>query len=169
MKMNQIGEVLKGFILFLGRVFNYLSITSLLAMMLLTVLDVTFRYFFKSPLLGCTELTQGFMVCMVLGLGYSASKEKAIKMEMLVQRLAPKKQYLLDILTIGLGMIIVLFIAINFFFEFPVIKSLMMKTAMLGIPEYLFYIVMGIGFGHLVLVMGLLIGKNINKVVSRES
>lgn len=150
----------------IGKVLNTLGVVALVAMLALTVGDVFMRFFFNKPIIGGTELIQGFMVCIVLGLGYSTSKGKSIKMDMIVQRLPDKAQQVIDSVTIILGLVIILFMTWGFVLEVPVVRDLKMRTAMLGVPEYLLFIVMAVGFGHLVLVMALLIAKNIAKVVS---
>ncbi len=147
---------------------NILGIISLLAMMMLTVSDVFLRYFFSKPIIGGTELTQCFMVCMALGLGWSALKGKGIKMDLILGQLPLKAQWIIDSLTILMGLAIIIPITIAFFGEISIVKEMMMHTAMLRIPEYPFYFIIGTGLGLFSIVLIILIVKNLAKVVTYE-
>ena len=65
----------------------------LLLLMMLTVGDVFLRYFFHSPILGTTELTEMMMICICfLGLAYCAKEDAHLKVDILVQHLSRRAQ-----------------------------------------------------------------------------
>lgn len=168
MSMGNFFRSTERFIRALSRFLNILGIISLLCMMMLTVSDVFLRYFFKKPIIGGTELTQCFMVCMVLGLGWTTLKGQGIKMDLLVERFSIQTQRMIDSITAILGVLIMVPITITFFFEIPIAKELGLTTAMLRIPEYPFYFVMGTGFGTFTIVLIILLIKNISNMVTYE-
>ncbi|MCX8117745.1 MAG: TRAP transporter small permease [Desulfobacterota bacterium] len=80
----------------------------LIAMMLLTVVDVIGRKFFDSPITGSYELTE-FMLALIVffSVGYTQIQKGHIAMEALVSRFSSRAQALTDsivyLISIGLG------------------------------------------------------------------
>ena len=64
---------------------------ALLAMMVLTVVDVAGRYLFKAPLLGAYELTEFLVLILIYAfLGYAQSKKRHVCVEIVMDS-APKR------------------------------------------------------------------------------
>ncbi|MBO8140722.1 MAG: TRAP transporter small permease [Firmicutes bacterium] len=91
--------------------FHYLSGLVLLALMLLTVADVTGRYVFNRPITGAYELT-GLMtaVAVFFGFGYAHARKEHITIDLLYSRLGVKPRRLFDIfaMTVTLGVLLLL-------------------------------------------------------------
>jgi TRAP-type C4-dicarboxylate transport system permease small subunit len=120
-------------------------------MMMLTVVDVTLRYLFDSPILGSMELTEYIMVCVgTLGLAWCALQGAHIKVDLIVSRLPTKAQNVLDsinyILVIGVSGLIVA----QTFLRAGIVRRLGMASAMLDIPQYPFLLV--VSFSYLLLL-----------------
>jgi TRAP-type C4-dicarboxylate transport system permease small subunit len=127
------------------------SIVLLGVMMMLTVVDVTLRYLFDSPILGSMELTEYIMVCVgTLGLAWCALQGAHIKVDLIVSRLPTKAQNVLDsinyILVIGVSGLIVA----QTFLRAGIVRRLGMASAMLDIPQYPFLLV--VSFSYLLLL-----------------
>jgi TRAP-type C4-dicarboxylate transport system permease small subunit len=126
------------------------SIVLLGVMMMLTVVDVTLRYLFDSPILGSMELTEYIMVCVgTLGLAWCALQGAHIKVDLIVGRLPQKAQKVLDsfnyILVIGVSLLI----TSQTFLRAGIVRRLGMASAMLDIPQYPFLLV--VSFSYLLL------------------
>ena len=75
-------------------------------MMLFTFFDVIGRYFFNQPLVGTVEVTELLMGLIVyLGVGYTTLLRGHIRVDILITHLPPRPQALLELLTLGIGMV----------------------------------------------------------------
>lgn len=86
---------------------RWLAAAALIAMTVLTGVDVILRYFFHSPILGSYELTEYFMVVLVaFSITYTAVEGSHVEIEMLMTRLPKKVQSVTAIITnlMGLGL-----------------------------------------------------------------
>lgn len=131
-----------------------LAIAFLMAMLVLTVADVFLRYFFNAPIPGSVELTKYFMVgAGFLGLAWCALKGGHIKVDLLINRLPPRYQVTIDSINLLLALTVVPLVAWQGFTQAK--YALLEKTTsrFLAIPDYPFYIVVGLGFVLLFLVM----------------
>ncbi|MDP2917208.1 MAG: TRAP transporter small permease subunit, partial [Dehalococcoidia bacterium] len=79
---------------------NYFGIVILAAMMLLTAVDVIGRYVFNRPLTGSLELTEFMMVILVaFGLAYTGLQKGHIDVDIVITRLPPKTQAVINAIT----------------------------------------------------------------------
>ncbi|GIX49277.1 MAG: hypothetical protein KatS3mg131_3488 [Candidatus Tectimicrobiota bacterium] len=77
---------------------------ALAGMMGLTFADVVGRFFFNRPIVGTVEVTELLMGLLIYGgLGYTTVTRGHIRVDLVITRLSPRRQALLDVLTLGLG------------------------------------------------------------------
>jgi TRAP-type C4-dicarboxylate transport system permease small subunit len=143
---------------------NVVAMAVLLAMVLLTVADVVGRYFFNQPVTGTTELTE-LMVVVVgfLGLAWCAVKGAHLTVDLLMSRLPPKLGVIVDIFTYSAGLVLCAIIAWRNFVEGINVERLGVTTALIELPEFPFYWVVGFGFTLLCVVMAAQLIQKITK------
>ena len=79
------------------RYLGYIAALVLAAMMILTVVDIVGRFFFNHPIGGVTELTSLMLVVIVgLSLGWCALERGHVKVDLVMDRLPQKAQYVID-------------------------------------------------------------------------
>lgn len=140
----------------LCRVMSIIAISILLAMMLLTVLDVVLRAFFNRPIIGTVELIEIAMICVgYLGLAWCAMKGMHIKVDLVVSFMPKKAQAVIDSFCYFLCLGTCLFIARQTYLEGIAIRDMKAITPNLQVPLFPFYWV--ISFGYVVLTMAILI------------
>jgi TRAP-type C4-dicarboxylate transport system permease small subunit len=132
-----------------------IAATILLCMMILTVVDVCGRYFFKSPVNGAWEIIGLMMVCAgSWGLAYCQAEKGHISVTFLLERLPHKIQALIFIFAYLIGLAGFSIIAWNAFqITMRYISTKGNVTDTLRIPYYPFMLVMAVGAGMLVLVL----------------
>jgi TRAP-type C4-dicarboxylate transport system permease small subunit len=100
MWLNQVIHHLNLRIKPLVRIISSIAAAILVAMMLLTAMDVLLRYFFNRPIGGAMEITEYMMVILVsLGLAYCGFVKGHVSVEVLTSRFSPKGQSILNCIT----------------------------------------------------------------------
>jgi TRAP-type C4-dicarboxylate transport system permease small subunit len=126
---------------------SILGVAALTGLMLLTVSDVLLRYFFDAPILGSYEVTELTMIVIVYpGLAWVAVKRANIKIDLVVGRLSPRTQGILDSIVCFLSLCIIGLLA---YFSVPqaiFIMGKMTLTDELEIPLFPFYFLIALGF-----------------------
>jgi TRAP-type C4-dicarboxylate transport system permease small subunit len=131
---------------FLSRVASYIAMVTVGVIMMLTVTDVFMRYVFIRPLTGSTELIEFMMVILILGIVPAAIENKHIRVDILMERLTPKGQALLDAITIFVGSWLIAILGWRAFMAcFFMIRN-DVRSPTLDIPVYPFYVIIAIGF-----------------------
>jgi len=150
----------------ISHVMNYVAGIVLLVMVLLTTSDVLGRYLFSRPIIGTTELTE-FMVVIVgfLGLAWCAVKGTHLMVDLLVSRLSPRKQAVIDSFNYFLQLVLCILISWRSFAEGIRRLEAGATSSNLGIPQYPFLWVLGCGVAMLCLVILLQLIQKINKAV----
>ena len=137
----------------MARWVNNAGLAVLALMMLLTVADVTLRYFFSKPILGSYEITELMMAVLAAStVGYAATLKAHVNVDLLVTRLPERFQAVIAIFT---NLICVVFFALMFWrniYQSSVLRDANSVSPALAIPEFPFLFIMGIGFGMLSLV-----------------
>ena len=149
----------------LSRIAIDMTMVVLAAMMTLTVADVFMRYVFSRPITGTTELTEYMMVCTLLGMAPCALEKRHINVDVVTQMLPPKINAVVDIITLlgGVGFIAVL--AWQGFASGLYELSYDVRSSMLNVPDFPFYVVLAASFAVLFLVMVVLIVQRIGEIV----
>ena len=133
------------------KAFGMASVVLLAVMMMLTVVDVTLRYLFDSPIIGGMEMTEYIMVCVgTLGLAWCALQGAHIRVDLIVSKLPMKSQNVIDIINYLLVIGIALLITSQTFLRAGIVRRLGMSSAMLDIPQYPFLLV--VSFSYLLLL-----------------
>ena len=147
---------------------NNAGIAILALMMLLTVADVTLRYFFNKPILGSYELTELMMaVLAAFTIGYAATLKAHVNVDLLVTRLPERFQAVIAIFT---NLICVVFFALMLWrniYQSSVLREANSASPALSIPIFPFFFIMGIGFGILSLVFLLHLLESLAKALGK--
>ena len=152
----------------ISRVVGMAAVVFLMAMMLLTVAEVFFRYFFNHPILGCTEYIEYLMVFVgFLGLAWCASTGMHIKVEIVVGRFSERTQEIFStinaLLIIGVSVVIIW----RSFVESIDARRIHWVSDITYIPWYPFYYVISFAFLLLLFVMILVLKQSFKKVVKK--
>ena len=151
-----------------SRVASILAVVFLLIMMALTVTDVFLRSFFNSPILGSMEITEYLIVVAgFLGLAWCAAKRGHLKVDMIMDRLSPRAQEISDSITMILALTVVPLVAWQCFEQAQYTLVEGNASAILHIPDYIFYNVAGVGYALLSLVLLTILADSIGKVIKR--
>jgi len=138
-----------------GSVFlNSVGMIILVLMMLLTVVDVSLRFFFNMPIKGGFELTEFMMIMIVfLATSYTAQRKRHIVVDAVVSHLPERVQMVIDTATCFMSLVICALIAWQSGVE--AYKRLLMgqTSATLYIPIYPFIWVVTLGCALLTLVI----------------
>jgi TRAP-type transport system small permease protein len=149
----------------LNRWLGYLSVIVLGLMMLLTVADVTGRYFFNSPISGATEISRLMMVIIVFpALGWAALGRVHVRVDILVSHFSQKVQAIINIITLLIALGTYYCITWRSVLESAVVHR---QTSLLALPFTPFYWIMSAGFAVFCLAIVVLIIENILKVVKK--
>lgn len=134
-------------------------------MMLVTVSDVSMRYLFRKPIMGSTELIEVMMVVVVfLALSWSAVTGGHLKVDLLISRLSPRVQAIVDSITMfaGLGTLVIITWRSS-------LDSMDVQTVspLLKFPMYPFHWILTLGFAMLCLAMVTLLIRSVAEAVKR--
>ncbi|MFC2068054.1 TRAP transporter small permease [Chloroflexota bacterium] len=106
--IRKIGSFFDGTISLLG----YLSGAVIIFIMLAIGYDVFMRYFLSRPQAWVLEVTEYCLLYMAfLGTSWVLAKEGHVKMDLVLERLKPRTQYMVNIITSIIGAIVFLIIA----------------------------------------------------------
>jgi TRAP-type C4-dicarboxylate transport system permease small subunit len=129
------------------RIFGFLGAVTMIGLVLMTVVDVFLRYFFRAPILGSFELTELFLVVMVFfAIPWAAIKKANVRVDLLVSRLPARTRAAFDSVTCFMSLGIT---ALCTWYTVPqviYIWRLYSVSDMLKIPIYPFYIAVAVGF-----------------------
>jgi TRAP-type C4-dicarboxylate transport system permease small subunit len=129
---------------FVSRLLGYLAAVILGFMMVLTVVDVFFRYILNAPLTGTIEVSELLMVVLVFpALGWIAIERSHIRVDLLVSLWPPRVQMIVEIITLLLTLGTYAYITWQSLLESSRVD---MTTSLLSIPEAPFHWVMTAGF-----------------------
>jgi TRAP-type transport system small permease protein len=144
---------------------NILGMVILVLMMLLTVADVFLRYFFNSPLMGSTEITEYMMVCLALGVPFCTLTGKAVSMELITEKFPKRLQAFIDAFTNLLGLTAMVFLTWQLYKETLNAREIDFSSAILNIPAYPFFGVLAFSMAMMAVSLVVIIVGNIAKGV----
>jgi TRAP-type C4-dicarboxylate transport system permease small subunit len=129
---------------FVSRLLGYIAAVILGVMMMLTVVDVFFRYILNAPLTGAIEISELLMVVLVFpALGWIAIERSHIRVDLLVSTWPRRVQFIVEIITLLLTLGTYGIITWQSILES---REVGMATSLLSIPEAPFHWVMTVGF-----------------------
>jgi TRAP-type C4-dicarboxylate transport system permease small subunit len=150
----------------ISRVLNIIGIVFLAVLILLTVADVFMRWVFARPIVGTLELTSYLMAIVgFFGLAWCAAKVGHARVDLLVEHFPIRVQAVLDGITYLMGLTVTVLTAWQGIDIANYMRETGKASLMLGVPAYPFYLVMGVGFIVLSLVLIELSVKSIIKGV----
>jgi TRAP-type C4-dicarboxylate transport system permease small subunit len=150
MKVSSFEKTVTG----LGSLFNQVASASLLAIMLLTCLDVSMRYFFSRPITGTYDVVSLLgAVLASFAMPFTMLQKGHVAVEILIQSLSRGKQLVIETLTHVLGILLFLVLVWQ-----SIVLALDMKAAgevtpTLLVPFYPILICMAICFFGLCLAI----------------
>ncbi|MFC1846344.1 TRAP transporter small permease [Chloroflexota bacterium] len=169
---NQILAYAQAFVNIVSRSLGILGMVVLVAMMLLTGVDVFLRYVFNSPILGSAEITELMMAALAfVTIVWCTAGKAHIKVDLLSSRIPETGKAISDIVFYLLYLVLVSFMAWRSFLEAlavrPTSTSSGAGSSLLAIPHYPFYML--IAFACLLMALMLLIymAQDIAKVVKK--
>jgi len=148
----------------ISRGMGFIAICILVAMMILTVLDVFLRRVFNSPIPFSLELVEFMMVVTgFLGLAWCAMSGAHIRVDLIVSRMPARAQGIIDSLCYLAGFGISAIIAWRSVMESLAIRKLHTESTVLGIPIFPFYWVVAAGFAALALSILILLARSLKE------
>lgn len=144
---------------FVSRWLGYIAAVILGIMMMLTVVDVFFRYILNAPLTGAIEVSELLMVVLVFpALGWIAIERSHIRVDLLVSTWPPRVQLIVEIIILLLTLGTFVIITWQSILES---RQVDMTTSLLSIPEAPFHWVMTGGFAMLCLAIVSLVVEDV--------
>jgi TRAP-type C4-dicarboxylate transport system permease small subunit len=142
-----------------SRLLGYIAAVILGFMMILTVVDVFFRYVLNAPLTGAIEMSELLMVVLVFpALGWIAIERSHIRVDLLVSTWPKRVQFIVEIITLLLALGTYAYITWQSILES---MEANMATSLLSIPEAPFHWVMTAGFFMLCLAIVSLVVEDV--------
>ena len=137
-------------------------------MMFLTAADVSLRYVFNRPILGSYELVEYMMAMLVaFTIAYCALEKGHVNIELLISRLPPRAQSVINSFTglISLGLFSL--IAWRSFLQAKILYFAGSISPALYIPIFPFVIITSVGFGLLSLVVLIQFLESLSRAVGK--
>lgn len=153
MYLDKTSEYLRKAVYPVSRMVNGAGVGVLAVMMVLTAADVILRYVFNRPITGVYELTQLMMAIVVaFGLGYTGVNKGHISVDLIISRLRPRTQAVVNIITSFLSLVIFMLITWQSVVYAETQRQSHLSTAQLFIPVYPFIYAVAFGSALLCLV-----------------
>jgi tripartite ATP-independent transporter DctM subunit len=145
---------LKHTLFWLSRRLNNVGTVLLVAMMLVTTIDVIGRYIFNSPLRGASEIAEFLQVIVVFfGVAYTATQKGHVAVDFLFTRLPQRGQRFLIRFVSLVSAALFAVIAWESVAQSLVFKASMRSSPVLEIPDWPFVLVVAFGSGLLSIVL----------------
>jgi TRAP-type C4-dicarboxylate transport system permease small subunit len=144
---------------------NILGMVILVFMMLLTTADVLLRYFFNSPIMGSTEITEYMMVCLTLGVPFCTLRGKAVSMALVANKFPKQFQAFIDAFTNLIGFVAISFLSWQLYKEVVNAREISFSSQILNIPAAPFFGVLAFSMAMLAVSLLVVIAGNIAKGV----
>ena len=149
-----VGKALENTVNQISRIAGIIAIVCLTIMIVLSALNVLLRFVFNYPIRGCEELiTYLMIVAGFFGLAWCAVKESHVSVDMIIKHFSPRSQAIIDSITFLLALTVVPIVAWQGFAQAGYAWIHKTASSFLGIPDYPFLIVLGLGFVMLFLVL----------------
>lgn len=146
-------------------IWGIIGLAAIVFMMGLVVVDVILRSFFKTGIVGATELAQMMLIgCLPLG-AICLLEGRDIKMDILVSKLPPMLREIIITITYVLEAFILFVLSVQTFAGSVYQKTYMTTFSMLGIPQYPFFYLLGACYGLCGVSVVILVLLQIKKMV----
>ena len=149
----------------MNRVLGYVASSFLIILMLLTVVDVFFRFFFNSPITGTTEISRLMMVIIVFpALGWAAIDRAHVKVDLFLRLFPNKPRAVVNSITLLITLGIYIIITWQSILESVVVNR---QTSLIHLPFAPFYWLMSVSLAIFCLAILALVVEEIGKAVKR--
>ncbi len=151
-----------------SRITAIIATIFLVAMILLTVIDVFLRSVFRAPILGSVEITEYMMVLAgFLGMAWCAEKGGHVIVGILVDRLPARVQTIIDCIMLLLSLGLIPLVVFENVKQSVFAMNENYTSDILKIPESPFYIVVAVGYAVLFFVILIILIKTLKKAAGR--
>jgi TRAP-type C4-dicarboxylate transport system permease small subunit len=140
----------------IGQIIDYLTkiaMVAMLAIMLLTAVDVFMRYVFSNPITGTTELTEYGMIVIFCAIGAVTLFRRHIAVDLVIDLFSPRTQRITDFITLFISLVICTVLTWRGFVEAVITQRINITSSLLEIPEAIFRYVLAIAFGFICIVV----------------
>ena len=149
----------------LNVLFAYAGSYVLFFMMLLTTCDVVGRYILKLPIKGAYEITEAMMVTLVfLFLAYTQANKGHVSVDLALERMPPKIQFVIKLITQFISIIMIGLIAWMSIIRWLELMEMNEHTPILHLPASPFLLIIALGS----IAFCIELGKDIRRHIKRE-
>ena len=152
----------------LCRVFTWLCMIFISAMMLLMVLEVLDRAIFNRSIVGATEWAQILLLCNMSSFGASVLANRQVKVNIVTSRLSPKAQVILDIIIVFLAAVAIGILSWQQFNYALTSFKQHISYINIPIPQWPFVMVFAMSYGVAALTAVLLVIRKIGSAIKGE-
>lgn len=154
MWLDKTANLLRKIVAPMSHWFHNVALVVLFVMMMLTVTDVSLRFFLNSPISGSLELTEYMMAIVVgLSLSYCALKKENIRVDLVVERFPVRAQTIIDVITGFFSLGLISLIAWRTSVQAQIAFGSHTKSLIFHIPSYPFVAILSLGIAMLTLVL----------------
>jgi len=126
---------------------GFLALITLIAMMMLTTIDVFLRYFFDRPVLGTIEMVELLMISIAgLSLAWCTLRSGHIRVDLLLGLFSKKTNRILDIVNYTFTAVICGLMVPSLIWRYFEGVKMDIRTYVLQIPEGPFVLLLGFGY-----------------------
>ena len=156
----------------IGRVLGIIGMAVLVAMMLLTGIDVFLRYVFNRPILGSIEITELMMLTFAFAaIVWCTANKSHIKVDLISGRIPDSAKSISDIIFYIFYLVLNVFLAWRNFLEAMALKPAIGyaggRTSILDILHYPFYLLIAVACALISIMLLIYIIQDIAQVVKR--
>jgi len=138
----------------LSRWINYLSMAAVFTVMAILVTDIILRNFFKSAILGATEMVEmGMALIVFCGFAYTQVEKGHVRVTMLTDKLPPKARYCVECLVMLFTVVLSYLVTVSSFRTAAKFYAENAATAVLNISSAPFAYAMAVGMAVFTLVL----------------
>lgn len=164
----KITQQLESIIRWVARLGGYIAAVAIVAMMMVTVVDVVLRFFFNSPLMGSIEISEYIMVVLsFLAMAYCAIEGGHVTVDLVVSLLKKKTQIAWDVFGYVSGLVLFIPMTLVFIPEAIEVYQMGDESEVLYIPAFPFYIVVIVGCAFISLVLAIELVKSIQRLAEK--
>jgi TRAP-type C4-dicarboxylate transport system permease small subunit len=152
----------------LAKGYGILALIAILILMIITVADVSLRFFLNKPITASVEITEGLMVlAAVTGFAWCALRGGHISVNILVSRFSKRGQSITEIINSLVVIFLCAIIASQNYREAVYLIHSDVRSLVTEMPFYPFYLIIALSFSILLMVMVINLIRSIIGVIKR--
>ena len=154
MRLRNAAGWIESSIVQIAKGYGTLAFIALLILMMLTVADVSLRFFLNKPITASVEITEGLMVLIaVAGFAWCALRGGHINVSMLVSRFSNRGQSIAEIINSLIVIFLCGILALQNYREAVYLIHSDVRSLVTKMPFYPYYLIIALAFSILLLVM----------------